>query len=442
MSDNGSKVEFLLSAINQGLGEDIKIEYGDEMCMLNMAFPDDQCILTDINLWIGNLAASVHLTPHKEGMTDICKAEKGDGATMGNGKNESITTIGDVPGIICDKSSKELGSGLIQNVSYLLKGKFNLFSLSYMIENREWNLGGNKNQGIWITKGDQKINFDIKISTKQGAIYCMYFKHKNEVGVAATKTKMNIVKIHGLLGHGHEASNRRTAKALEIDITRGTLPPCEACVAAKAEQKAIVANVDYVPAIISNEWIYTDIATLYRKLPDGNKKKISNGVWSIKVDEKTGLKFLDFTETKDAMVEPTLEKFNKWKQAGMPVENVRLDNAGENKKMKARSESADWKMNINWEFTARNTPQQNHLAELGFTTLAKGARAMMHAANVPPDIRYKLIKEAVKAKTLVDGLAAVTINGVTKTRYEHWCGKNPAFAKHLRTWGEAGTVTL
>jgi hypothetical protein len=37
----------------------------------------------------------------------------------------------------------------------------------------------------------------------------------------------------------------------------------------------------------------------------------------------------------------------------------------------------------------------------------------------------------------------VEINGITKTRYEHWSDKgNPAFAKKLHTWGEAGTVTL
>jgi hypothetical protein len=33
------------------------------------------------------------------------------------------------------------------------------------------------------------------------------------------------------------------------------------------------------------------------------------------------------------------------------------------------------------------------------------------------------------------------VNGQTGTRYYVlWCGENPKFAKHLRTWGEAGTV--
>jgi hypothetical protein len=48
------------------------------------------------------------------------------------------------------------------------------------------------------------------------------------------------------------------------------------------------------------------------------------------------------------------------------VKFVCLDNAGENKKLKEWSESADWRLNINYEFTAQDTPQQNHLTELGF----------------------------------------------------------------------------
>jgi hypothetical protein len=47
-----------------------------------------------------------------------------------------------------------------------------------------------------------------------------------------------------------------------------------------------------------------------------------------------------------------------------------MDGAGENKKLQKRSDSKDWKLEIDYEITARATPQQNHLAELGFATLA------------------------------------------------------------------------
>jgi hypothetical protein len=65
---------------------------------------------------------------------------------------------------------------------------------------------------------------------------------------------------------------------------------------------------------------------------------------------------------------------------------------------------------------------------------------MMSAANVLETIRYKVYSEAFKTATLLDSLMPVEINGVTKTRYKHWTDKgNPAFAKYLHTWGEAGT---
>jgi hypothetical protein len=37
---------------------------------------------------------------------------------------------------------------------------------------------------------------------------------------------------------------------------------------------------------------------------------------------------------------------------------------------------------------------------------------------------------------------SITIDGTTTTRYEQWEGKNPAFTKHFKTWGEAGTAKL
>ena len=43
---------------------------------------------------------------------------------------------------------------------------------------------------------------------------------------------------------------------------------------------------------------------------------------------------------------------------------------------------------------------------------------------------------------MLDGLIPIEIDDETTTRYIHWYGSNPEFAKHLRTWGEAGTVKV
>jgi hypothetical protein len=46
------------------------------------------------------------------------------------------------------------------------------------------------------------------------------------------------------------------------------------------------------------------------------------------VDEATNLKFSDFYQTKDGMVEPTLMKWSKLQGMDIKVVNVRLGNAG------------------------------------------------------------------------------------------------------------------
>ena len=143
------------------------------------------------------------------------------------------------------------------------------------------------------------------------------------------------------------------------------------------------------------------------------------------------------------MVERTCGKPQIWKQNNLGIKFIHLDNSGENKKLQERADSAAWKLGITWEFTARDTPQQNSMAEVGFAAIAAQRRDMMAAAYVPKALRkLGLWREAFKTATQLDMLVAIEIDGMVKTRAEHWCGKLPPFAKHLRTWGEAGTVKL
>ena len=74
------------------------------------------------------------------------------------------------------------------------------------------------------------------------------------------------------------------------------------------------------------------------------------------MDEKTEMKWLDFYLTKDEMVEPTCEKCERWKAAGMPVKNVRCDNGGENIKLEKRCNGVEWKLDVTFDYTVRDTP--------------------------------------------------------------------------------------
>jgi hypothetical protein len=122
------------------------------------------------------------------------------------------------------------------------------------------------------------------------------------------------------------------------------------------------------------------------------------------------MKFSTFHKHKDEMVEPSCELFSKWKHEH-PVKYIRCDNAGENKTLQKRANGVDWKLNIEFEFTPRDTPQHNHLAELGFASIANEGRALLSAANVPMKVRLKVWVKAFEHATNLDSLIVMTING-------------------------------
>jgi hypothetical protein len=154
------------------------------------------------------------------------------------------------------------------------------------------------------------------------------------------------------------------------------------------------------------------------------------------------MKFVDFFETKNGMVEPMCKKFKLWEQHSHKAEVVCMDNGGQNVKLENRAKSKDWQLGIVFEKTARDMPQQNSLAEIGLTVIANKACTLMAQPNVPQRIKYKIFREAYKTAAILDGYVVIECNGIEDTRYVHWCGTNPNFTNHLRTWGEAGTVKV
>eukprot|EP00957_Ditylum_brightwellii_P115126 8779976-Ditylum_brightwellii.AAC.1 len=126
--------------------------------------------------------------------------------------------------------------------------------------------------------------------------------------------------------------------------------------------------------------MHLDISII--KAPTGIYTTVTKLQWMILVDVKTGMKWTDFHKHKNDMVEPMCAKFQKWKEAGTPVKAIRCDNAGENLLLQKQANSVSWKLNIKFEYTTRDTPQQSSLAEVGLASLSNRGRAMMIAANV------------------------------------------------------------
>jgi hypothetical protein len=139
-----------------------------------MMFPTDISILTDPNEWIGDTGATTHQTCHDVGLTNKKEAKDSDVIVMGNGANKKAAKMADLPGIVCDKEGHEKLSVIMEDITLLECGKFNLFSIPKTLM-QGWKHVGDREK-LWIYKGNAHLVFDIKIETPKGALYVVYIK--------------------------------------------------------------------------------------------------------------------------------------------------------------------------------------------------------------------------------------------------------------------------
>jgi hypothetical protein len=135
-------------------------------------------------------------------------------------------------------------------------------------------------------------------------------KRTMEIAGAATDTKkttMTIAQAHGKLGHFNEDATCKAAKQMGWKLKPGALKSCEACAAAKAKQKNVPQISEGTPPENGKNRIYLDIATVkqHKGMPRATKPN-----WRIVVNQQTGLKFSNFFDTKNGMVEPTCEQIH------------------------------------------------------------------------------------------------------------------------------------
>ena len=405
-----------------------------------VSFPKTMGLLNDPTIWIADSACTAHSTCHKNGMIELSKPNDGAVFIQPNGSELKHEATGKIPVTACDQYGETLQNFTLTNVKYVKEQKFNLFSTSRIVMDG-WKPSGGKDALIF-EKGEHKLIFDIKIPTASSCLFAICLKRRLiDDAAMAEVTKMTVMQAHQKLGHINEDMTRKVAKSLGWELTKGSLGVCEACSVGKAKQKNVPKESEHkTVATRPNQRIFLDLASV--RAMEGMPKP-TKPQWRITVDEYTGYKTSGFYVTKDAMVAPMCAYMNEQKLKERPIDIIRCDNAGENNLLQKTAKGPNWKLKVDFEYTARDTPQQNHLAELGFATLASKGRAMMYAANLPLEIRFRLYREAFQTATLLDGLQPVEINGVTKSRYNHWSnGSEPKWAKYLRTWGEAGTVKL
>jgi hypothetical protein len=88
--------------------------------------------------------------------------------------------------------------------------------------------------------------------------------------------------------------------------------------------------------VINGRWFH-DSSTL--KLYKGEKG--SSKIWDLTVDELTGIPFTGIYNKENVFIESMCQRIQAQTSRGHPVLIMRQDNAGENKKLEKRLNSAD-----------------------------------------------------------------------------------------------------
>ena len=167
-----------------------------------------------------------------------------------------------------------------------------------------------------------------------------------------------------------------------------------------------------------------------------NSKRVGK-YWLLVVDEATSMKWSFFLKSKDSQVALLIGFIKTLQNQNKQVKFIRCDNAGENISLQQALDSEG--MNIKFEFTARETPQQNGKVERAFATLYGRMRAMMVAAKWDDEMKHKLWMEAAATATKLD---TIMNDKGEKSPYEQFYNENPLFEKHLKTFGQVGIMTL
>ena len=140
-----------------------------ECLLAGVDVPKNDNQMDNPNIWIADSAATTHITANKNGAEPILSSDSGTAIRMGNGAQEEVEKLPNIPGFVCDKRGNEQFCATLGDVVICPNVKYNLFSVSKILCNG-WMLSGDKH-AMTLEKGPYTLKFDIVIPTPKGAVY-------------------------------------------------------------------------------------------------------------------------------------------------------------------------------------------------------------------------------------------------------------------------------
>jgi len=375
--------------------------------------------------WIADSGATTHMTNKLAGMFDLMDANIC--ISVGDGRKMTTLKVGKWKGTVIDLEGRKHEITLT-NVSYVPQLMVNLFSLTAAME-KGYSVVGSKD-GITLQKENWSMNFDRKIGTPRGHVFATTLIPSTNYEIAHINIPIRYEKAHEILGHPGQNKLIGTADRLGWTLAAKVEQECEDCLKGKA-RRLNLNKESKNKANRPGERLMIDISTI-----KSTKNKRVGRYWLLIVDEATDMKWSYFLRKKSNQVKVLMGFLKQLINSGYNIKFIRCDNAGENVALKQQVDNEG--LNINFEFTARMTPQQNGKVERAFATLYGRMRAMMNGAKWNDEMKQAHWMEAASTATKLENI--LNEKG-SKTPYYAFYNENPDYEANLRTFGELGIVT-
>ena len=183
------------------------------------------------------------------------------------------------------------------------------------------------------------------------------------------------------MGHTNEEYTRKTAKHLNWDVKGVWNIRCDGCGIGKVKQKNLGSGTDS-PENIGDMW-YIDGTSIKRTSTTVGPFPSNHFAVTI-IEAKTGTGWVGWFDTKAGFHDSFLAKMDKLRgDRKFSFDVLRANGAGENKTFVEKANSADWKFQMEAQYTPRATPQQNTGVKTPIQICHARARSLQASTNVP-----------------------------------------------------------
>lgn len=330
------------------------------------------------NSWYQDCAATQHMTSRRDWLINFVELEEPTMVMIGDATVLKGIGIGDVE--LESFNGKEWYKVVLQNVLYVPKMTFNLFSVSRILD-KGYVQSANSSQSIFKTPNEQEV---VAIAKREGNLFKMMFRReKSEKCLLTTSIKTWHERLaHQNVKYVRDILNKNNVKY--IDDWNDYV--CSGCVYGKQHRISHPIN----PKVSKNplDLIHVDLCEMNIRSLGGAK------YFLLFKDDFSHFRTVYFLKSKDEAA-AKLDIFMKMveNQFDRKVKCLRSDNGTEIKNADTRKLLEE--LGIFHTKSNVYTPQQNGRIEREMRTVVESARSAIHARNLNENLWAEAVNYAV-----------------------------------------------